>query len=296
MQNKFLRKGLVVGIIILLIGISINSSIGKINVAISKTSNDGSLLGYVNDSAGNPVEGALVRVHFHESFEEDYSDEDGYYHVTNIPICYCLKNTTCSKEGYITEWILIGIAENTTQDFVLIPGNNPPEAPDIKGPITSKPGILYDYIFKATDPDGDDVRYFIDWDDGNTEWTEYCPSGEEIIVSHLWEEGKYHQIRARANDTHGALGPWGTIQWSKDEDCIECQHNGTLCIIYLFLRNRAYFVLLRLEIHLAFLYGFGLINLLYIYVNFIYIPQYNKILYYEEKLVEYDCGVPPLPI
>jgi len=81
-----------------------------------------------------------------------------------------------------------------------------------------------------------------------------------------------------------------------EEDCIECQHNGTLCIIYLFLRNRAYFVLLRLEIHLAFLYGFGLINLLYIYVNFIYIPQYNKILYYEEKLVEYDCGVPPLPI
>jgi hypothetical protein len=229
MQKKFFKKGLLVGIIVILIGVSVASSTGRINLAILKTTgNDGSLLGYVNDTSGNPIEGALIRVHFHETYEEDYSDEDGYYHVFNIPICYCMKNATCSKEGYITEWELLSIAENTTQDFILIPGNNPPEAPDIKGPIKSKPGITYVYTFKATDPDGDDVRYFIDWDDGNTEWTEYCPSGEEIIVSHLWEEGKYHQIRARANDTHGALGPWGTIQWSKDVDCFECQLDDRL--------------------------------------------------------------------
>lgn len=69
----------------------------------------------------NPIEGARVRVYFHGTYEENYSDSSGYYHVTNIPICYCLKNATASKEGYKTEWVLLGINENTTYDFVLTP-------------------------------------------------------------------------------------------------------------------------------------------------------------------------------
>jgi len=82
---------------------------------------DGSLSGYVNDTYMNPIERARVRVYFHGTYEENYSDSSGYYHVTNIPICYCLKNATASKEGYKTEWVLLGITENTTYDFVLMP-------------------------------------------------------------------------------------------------------------------------------------------------------------------------------
>jgi len=66
-----------------------------------------------------PIEGARVRVYFHETYEENYTDSSGYYHVTNIPICYCLKNATASKDGYTTEWVLLAIGENTTHDFVL---------------------------------------------------------------------------------------------------------------------------------------------------------------------------------
>ena len=83
--------------------------------------NNGSLSGYVFDPLMNPINDALIRVHFHGTYEEDYSDEDGFYHVTNIPICYCMKNCTCSKEGYKTEWVLLGITENTTYDFMLYP-------------------------------------------------------------------------------------------------------------------------------------------------------------------------------
>jgi hypothetical protein len=80
---------------------------------------EGTLSGYVNDTSMNPIEGALVRVYFHETYEEDYTDSSGYYHVTNIPICYCMKNCTASKEGYETDWVLLGIEEDTTYDFVL---------------------------------------------------------------------------------------------------------------------------------------------------------------------------------
>ena len=77
-----MKKLLVVGLIVLFNGVSIATSTGKIDRAIcGNTIFDGSLLGYVNDTSGNPIEGALVRVYFHEDYEEDYSDSTGYYHV-----------------------------------------------------------------------------------------------------------------------------------------------------------------------------------------------------------------------
>jgi len=132
MQNGLFRKGLVCGIFILFFGMSIVPSTGMIvdidDIEAARTSYfegfevfNGSLSGYVNDTDMNPIEGARVRVYFHGTYEENYSDSSGYYHVTNIPICWCMKNATCSKEGYKTEWVLLVITENTTYDFVLYP-------------------------------------------------------------------------------------------------------------------------------------------------------------------------------
>lgn len=140
MQNSIIKKSLLLGIIVLFIGMNITTSTGKIDTNTSKNINfDGSLLGYINDTSGNPIEGALVRVYFHETYEEDYTDSTGYYHVTNIPICYCLKNATCSKEGYKTEWVLLSIVENTTHDFILTSENHPPSTPTVNGPTSGKP-------------------------------------------------------------------------------------------------------------------------------------------------------------
>jgi len=91
---------------------------------------NGSLSGYVNDISMNPIERARVRVYFHETYEEDYTDSSGYYKVNNIPICFCLKNCTASKQGYKTEWILLPIDENTAYDFVLT--HNKPYSLDLK--------------------------------------------------------------------------------------------------------------------------------------------------------------------
>lgn len=71
----------------------------------------------------NPIEGARVRVYFHGTYEEDFTDTSGYYHVTNIPICNCTKNCTAFKSGFKPAWVLLGIGKNTTYDFVLTPGN-----------------------------------------------------------------------------------------------------------------------------------------------------------------------------
>jgi len=121
-QNP-IRPGLVVAVIFLFVGLSVIPSTGTtvVNNSSMTTFYDGSLLGYVNDTSMNPIEGALVRVYFHGTYEENYSDSNGYYHVTNIPICWCYKNCTASKEGYETEWVWLSIYENTTYNFVLTP-------------------------------------------------------------------------------------------------------------------------------------------------------------------------------
>ena len=125
-----LKKELTVGIILIfilssLIPITSSYSSYETNKVYSiHIDENGTLSGYVTDPAMNPIEGAKVRVYFHETYEEDYSDSSGYYHVTNIPICYCLKNATASKEGYRSECVLLSINETTTHNFVLTPLGN----------------------------------------------------------------------------------------------------------------------------------------------------------------------------
>jgi nitrous oxidase accessory protein len=125
-SHSLLTKAFVVGIISLFIVLagapSINATImipQRMPCESEITSDKGTLSGYVTDTAMNPIKGALVRVYFHNTSRENYSDATGYYHVTDIPICYCMKNATCCKPGYISSWVLLSISQNTTYDFVL---------------------------------------------------------------------------------------------------------------------------------------------------------------------------------
>ena len=104
--------------------------------------------------------------------------------------------------------------EGKIDEFKIIkyPGGNDQNPPTIDGPTTGQPGAEYDYTFVSNDPDGDDVSYYIDWDDGTSDgWTEYYQSGEVITLSHTWnEEGRYI-IKAKCKDS------WDDSGWSEYE-------------------------------------------------------------------------------
>ena len=122
---------------------------------------------------------------------------------------------TAEKEGELTQvgdgWNFDG----AQVDYVVSESiNEAPDAPDIDGLTSGKAGTEYDYNFTAIDPDGDDVKYFIDWGDGNTEWTDFASSGTPVIVSHTWVEKDTYIITAKAKDVFDAEGPEGTLDVS----------------------------------------------------------------------------------
>jgi hypothetical protein len=85
--------------------------------------------------------------------------------------------------------------------------DDPPLAPTIDGPKNGKTGKIYPYSFTSTDPDGDQVSYYIDWGDGTTSnWTPLQASGITFFENHTWTTKGTYTITCKAKDEHGLEG------------------------------------------------------------------------------------------
>ena len=87
-------------------------------------------------------------------------------------------------------------------NYLIAMGNVAPETPSISGPSFSKKNILNDFTFVSSDLNGHDIKYFIDWDDGQTEWTDFYKSDEEVTLSHTWSEQGNYFIKVKAKDIY----------------------------------------------------------------------------------------------
>ena len=91
--------------------------------------------------------------------------------------------------------------------------NQPPEIPDIDGPPQGVPGTEYEYIIQTTDPEGQELHYYVEWGDGDVEeWIGPYASGEEVTVSHTYGEKGTFTIKAKARDEMYAESDWGTFE------------------------------------------------------------------------------------
>jgi len=93
---------------------------------------------------------------------------------------------------------------------VKINSSNPPTAPTLTGPVAGFTNTNYPYTTQATDPDGDTLRYGIDWDNNGTPdgWTGYVNSGTSAVTNHMWIAVGSYTIRALAEDVNGARSGW----------------------------------------------------------------------------------------
>jgi hypothetical protein len=91
----------------------------------------------------------------------------------------------------------------------IIINNTAPLPPSITGPQRATPKKLCSYSLQATDPDGHQIYYYIDWGDGTiVNWTGPVESGEIITLNHTWTKRGDYTIESRVKDEYNATSTW----------------------------------------------------------------------------------------
>lgn len=93
--------------------------------------------------------------------------------------------------------------------------NTNPNTPSLSCPSNLTTGQSGDFTFQGTDPDGDTIRYQIDWlNNGSYVLSpnngSYVSSGSTRNESYQWNNAGTYTVRARTEDQNGATSGWGT--------------------------------------------------------------------------------------
>jgi hypothetical protein len=130
--------------------------------------------------------------------------ETPYYHTSSDTIAHI--NTTYAIKNI--RLILATLAELSEVSYFITPPSKPVLTGLAKGIINQ----VYNLSVVTTDPDGEDVYYFIEWGDGQVdEWAGPYNSGETVEFTHQWNKKGTYTIKAKAKNIHGTESDWGTI-------------------------------------------------------------------------------------
>lgn len=115
-----------------------------------------------------------------------------------------------------------------------IANNNAPATPTITGTQDGKAGEPYEYSISTSDPENDQIFYYIDWgDDTNSDWQGPYTSEEAITISHSWIERDTYTIKVKARDDKGAESDWKALTVTMPK-----QKKNTLDTIFTFLLGK----------------------------------------------------------
>lgn len=122
---------------------------------------------------------------------------------------------TFAEEGTYT--VALDIEDddgNTARAYstIVLSYQAPPMTPSTPtGDTTAFSGSIAQFSVSTTDPEGDQVQYAWDWDDGSSvEWTDWYASGELCQIDHEFHSLGAHQIRVKARDQN-----YGESNWSE---------------------------------------------------------------------------------
>jgi hypothetical protein len=122
-------------------------------------------------------------------------------------------------------------------------GNTKPNTPTITGNVSGKIKKPYSYTFNATDPDGFNLSYFVDWGDNTTtDWTTFTSSGASIQLTHTWTKKGDYIIKCKVKDRAENQSAWGTLSVT-----MPCSYNIPLQLFWqkLFERFQHSFPIMR---------------------------------------------------
>ncbi|MDP1690073.1 MAG: hypothetical protein Q8L52_02625 [bacterium] len=104
------------------------------------------------------------------------------------------------------------VTKSTTVSIAVGEGNQPPAVPTISGSVSSPPNTSYS--FSSKDPEGNNIRYQIDWnndkvvDEELPSATTYVPSGTSVNAAKDWKSIGSKTFKVRAVDEGGVASAW----------------------------------------------------------------------------------------
>jgi len=108
--------------------------------------------------------------------------------------------------------------ENQDNDIrikkVITAENFPPDKPIINGPTRGKTGEEYTYKISTSDPNGDDVYYWILWYTGcpGVTWDGPYDSEEVIITNYTYQNDGLYILKVKSKDIYGEESDWATLE------------------------------------------------------------------------------------
>ena len=131
-----------------------------------------------------------------------------------------VTHTYSSQGAYLVTLTVTDNASNTGTQTLWVfidTQNHPPKTPRLIGRRIGKNETAYRYTFWATDSDGDELQYYLNWGDdywfgGAAGWIGPYTSGEKVILEKTWKEKGNYTVRVKAMDRYGAKSEWATLE------------------------------------------------------------------------------------
>ena len=99
----------------------------------------------------------------------------------------------------------------------------PPSITSVEGNEIGKTNLSMTYNITAVDPEGNRIRYHINWGDGSEEDTGYYDSGATVSISHVWSREGTYEMSIVARDERGAEGDayYTTVTMAGEHDVVD---------------------------------------------------------------------------
>ena len=109
----------------------------------------------------------------------------------------------------------------TTATITATPVNRPPIQPTVRGPTAGTKNFPYTFSFTSIDPDGDAIRYSVDWGDGTMNVSSQLASGTTFMLSHAWASNRVFLIDVSVKDQNNASSTNTTVTLPIDATPVE---------------------------------------------------------------------------
>ena len=145
----------------------------------------------------------------HNSFWDYGYDALFYFEYTETPYYHTSGDTMAHINATYAVKNMRLIFASLAELSEVSPVSNPPAKPVITGPTNGIVNYEYNYTVVTTEPDGEDVYYYIDWGDGtNSGWLGPFSSGTSTTAQKSWNTASTYTVQARAKDINEVLSEW----------------------------------------------------------------------------------------